>query len=185
VSIVRIPFLPGVVNTVDPTYTVTPVSITGFTSSGVAHIAAAVPALKSLMRWCRNGFKNGSKATNSDYSKDNSGGTNSKRSYKSLQDGRSKSPFSGQTIGGSGQLSKGSSNHRKDPYDLTSIADGEDNGEFVELHAVSPPADLDTQLKGEQAGQKAIPSPTVREYSEQELHDSSSDKSILHKDAYP
>jgi hypothetical protein len=184
VSIVRIPFLPGVVNTVDPTYTVTPVSITGFTSSGVAHIAAAVPALKSLMRWCKNGFKNGSKATNSDYSKENSGGTNSKRSYKSLKDGR-KSPFSGQTIGGSGQLSKGSSHKARDPYDLTSVADAEDNGEFVELHAVSPPAHLGAQSKGEQAGQKEIPSPTVRECSEQELHDSSSDKSILHKDGYP
>jgi hypothetical protein len=185
VSVVRIPFLPGVVNTVDPTYTVAPTSITGFVSSGVAHIAASVPALKSLFRWIHNGFKNGSKTTSSNYSKDNSAGTNSKRSYKSLQDSKNKSNFSGQTIGGSEHLTKGSSHERMDPYGLTTLGDVEENGEFVELHTVPPPAHLDTRSKAEQAGLKAMPSPTVREYTELELHDSSSDKSILHKDAFP
>jgi hypothetical protein len=168
VSIVRIPFLPGVVDTTDPTYTVTPTSITGFTSSGVAHIAAAIPTIKALLRFCYNGFKLDSKAPSS-YAKESSHGSSGRRSYKSL--GKK----------GPSQQSKGSSRNVIDPYGLTSLGDVEDNGAVMELHPVQTQTAHDTNSReGVDVKQMTV----VRESPEQELDDSSN-KSILQKDPLP
>jgi hypothetical protein len=168
VSIVRIPFLPGVVDTVDPTYTVTPTSITGFTSSAVAHVAAAIPTIKALLRFCYNGFKLDSKASSS-YAKESSHVSSGKRSYKSL--GKK----------GSSQQSKGSSRNAIDPYGLASLGDVEDNGEVMELHTVQTRTAHDTNSREEMDVKRMT---IVRESPDQELDDSSN-KSILHKDALP
>jgi hypothetical protein len=177
VAAIRIPFLPGVVDTTDPTYTVIPTSITGFAASGVSHITAAVPTFKSLFRFCQNGFKLDSKASSS-YAKKSTNGASSKRTYESLQDSKNNSTFSGKTLGTAGQLSKGSS---RDPYSLASIEDVEDNGEFVELHPVQTQAHKDTRLNAELDGQQVT---VVREVPDQEIDDSSN-KSILQKDLHP
>jgi hypothetical protein len=168
VSIVRIPFLPGVVDTTDPTYTVTPTSITGFVSSPVAHIAAAIPTIKALFRFCYNGFKINSKASSS-YAKESSHGSSGKRSYKSL--GKK----------GSSQLSKGSSRNPADPYGLMSLGDIEDNGALIELHPVQAATAQDTKSSEEIGGKRMT---VVRESPTQDLDDSSN-KSILQKDPHP
>jgi hypothetical protein len=176
VAVIRIPFLPGVVDTTDPTYTVIPTSITGFTASAVAHITAAVPTLKALFRFCQKGFKLDSKASSS-YAKKSTNGASSKRTYESLQDSK-KTIYSGKTVGTAGQLSKGSS---RDPYSLASIEDVEDNGEFVELHPVQTQTHKDTEADAELGGQQVT---VVSEISDQGFDDSSN-KSILQKDSYP
>jgi hypothetical protein len=180
VSIVRIPFLPGVVDTADPSYTVVGTALIGFTSSGVAHIAAAVPTTKALIRFCQNGFKLESKASSS-HAKSSEQSGSSKRSYKSLQDNKNNSASSGKPIGTAPQLSKGSSRGTADPYGLISIGDVEEGGEFMELHQVQTHAHKDAKTTGELGGHQVT---VVRECPDQELDDSSN-KSILQKDSYP
>jgi hypothetical protein len=143
VSVVRVPYLPGVVDTVDPSYTVVGSSITGFTASGVAHICAAVPTVKALFIFCKNGFKRDTKASSS-YAKSATYDASGKRSYKSLQDGKNNSTYSGKTLGARKQGSQGSSSDQKDPYRLFSIMDGLDDNDTVELHPV--PTHSDTAL---------------------------------------
>jgi hypothetical protein len=168
VSIVRIPFLPGVVDTIDPTYTVTPTSITGFTSSTVAHIAAAIPTIKALVRFCYKGFKVDSNLPSS-YAKESSHGSSGRRSYKSL----------GKKC--SAQQSKGSSRDAIDPYGLASLGDVEENGAVMELHPVQTQTAHDTNSREEVDVKRMT---VVRESPEQELDDSSN-KSILQKDSHP
>jgi hypothetical protein len=133
VSIVRVPFLSGVVSTVDPTYTVAPTSIIGFASSPVAHICAAVPTSKALFRFFANGFKLDTKPSSSNaYS-------STGKSYKSLKDSKNVSAHSGRTLGGDLQGSKGSSSNSKDPYRMSSFVDpvdAVDDGDTVELRTV-------------------------------------------------
>jgi hypothetical protein len=177
VSAIRIPFLPGVLDTTDPTYTVIPTSITAFAASGVGHITAAVPTVKALFRFCRNGFKLDSKASSS-YAKKSTNGASS--NYKSLQDSKNNSSISGKSIGTADRLSKGPP---RDPYSLASIVDGEDtHDESMELYPVQTQAHEDTKANAKLGGQQLT---VVREFPDQEELDDSSRKSILQKDSYP
>jgi hypothetical protein len=185
-SIARLPFLPGVVDTTDPTYTVTASSITGFISSGVAHICAAVPTTRHLIRYCRNGFKMPTK-TSSSYAAENTHDSTSKRSYKSLQDKKD-------SFGTVQQRSKASSHDTKDPYRLSTIMDAEDDGRFMELRPVQPSTHTDTQLDEDRGGQQVKGAwterveeqlPTiVRKSPSPGFDDSASNKAILHNDFY-
>jgi hypothetical protein len=134
-SIARLPFLPGVVDSADPTYTVTGTSVTGFVSSGVAHICAAVPTTRNLIRYCQNGFKMTTKPTSSCAAESTHDST-SRRSYKSLQDKKD-------SFGIVQQRSKASSRDTKDPYRLSTIMDAEDDGSLVELRPVRPSTHTD------------------------------------------
>jgi hypothetical protein len=179
-SIIRLPFLPGVTDTTDPTYTVTGTSITGFTSSGVAHICAAVPTIRNLIRYCQNGFKMPTKASSS-YAPDLSTyNSTSKRSYKSLQDNKN-------GFVTAQQRSKASSRDAKDPYRLSAIMDAENDGRVVELRAMDSPTHEDAltdEEPGGQEGKSGLPT-IVRESPSPGLDDSASQKSILHQHSYP
>lgn len=193
-SIARVPFLPGVVDTSDLTYTVTGTSITGFTSSGVAHICAAVPTVRNLLRFCQNGFKLDTKPSSS-YAAESTYDSSGKRSYKSLQDNKDNSSYSGKTIGTVHQRSRGLSRNTKDPFHLSSIMDAGDDGRLMELRTVQPPTHKDTQPnegRDEQQvriswTQRVEEQPPIigREFPEQDLDDSASNKAILHTDSYP
>jgi hypothetical protein len=119
-----VPFLPGVVSTVDPTYTITGTSITGYAASGIGHICAAVPALKNLMRFCRNGFKVIQSKASSSYTKGSDYDSSGKRSYKSLQDKK-----------------KG----KGDAFRISTMAGLEEDGRFMELRPVQPRAHSDEE----------------------------------------
>jgi hypothetical protein len=186
-AVVRIPFLPGVVDTTDPTYTVTGTSITGFTSSGVAHICAAVPTIRNLIRYCQNGFKmptNNSSGYTPDISTYNS---SSKRSYKSLQDKQS-------GFVTAQQRSKASSRETKDPYRLSAIMDAEIDDRAVELGAMNSPTQARAMNDEGRTGQEGKSQwtrrveeqlPTVaRESPSPGLDDSASQTSILHQHSY-
>lgn len=147
-AIARVPYLPGVVDTDDQTYTVLPTALLGFASSGVAHVCAATPAVKNLIRFCFNGFKLPTQASSS-YAKD-SKFDSSKRSYKSLQDNKGIS----QTIGSVPPRSKASSRDTIDHLQL-SIKDAEDDGGFVELRPVEPAA-RDTSGSGRTAREERV-----------------------------
>jgi hypothetical protein len=185
-SIARLPFLPGVVDTADPTYTVTGTSITGFVSSGVAHICAAVPTTRNLIRYCQNGFKMSTKPTSS-YAAEGTQDSTSRRSYKSLQDKKDR-------FGTAQQRSKASSRDPKDPYRLSTIMDAEDDGRFVELRPIQSSTHTDTQLDEDRGGQQVKGAwtehveeqlPTiVRESPSPGFDDSASNKAILHNDPY-
>jgi hypothetical protein len=179
-SIARLPFLPGVTDTTDPTYTVTGTSITGFTSSAVAHICAAVPTIRNLIRYCQNGFKMPTKPSSSYAPNLSTYNSTSKRSYKSLQD--NKNGFITAQ-----QRSKASSRDTKDPYRLSAIMDSEDDGRVVELHAMDPHTHPDALADEERdAGERKSGLPTiVRESPSPGLDDSASQKSILHQHSYP
>lgn len=186
-SIVRLPFLPGVVDTIDPTYTVTGTSITGFTSSGVAHICAAVPTIRNLIRYCQNGFKMPTNIPSS-YTTDRSTyNSTSKRSYKSLQDKNNASNTAQ-------QRGKASSRDTKDPYRLSAIVDAEIDGTVVELCAINSPTHANALNDGEQDGQEGEIRWTQRveeqfptivgESPSPGLDDSASQKSILRQHPY-
>jgi hypothetical protein len=191
VSIVRLPFLPGVTDTNDQTYTVTATSITGFVSSGVAHICAAVPTVQTLLRFCRNGFKLDTKPSSS-YAKESTYDSSAKRSYKSLQDTKSNITNPNRTLGIAQQRSKGSSRNTMDPFRLSSLTDTEENGCFMELRTMQTPTRNGTKPNEEQGGQQVLDpwtprveklAPTiVRKTPEPVLDDSASNKAILHGD---
>jgi hypothetical protein len=169
VSIVRVPFLPGVVDTTDPSYTVAPTSVIGFACSGVSHVCAAVPTVKAFFRFCKNGFKHESKSSSS-YATKESNYDSSKQSYKSLQDSKGNAVNPRNTIGSAGQLRKRPS---RDAFGLSSPANVEGNGGFMELGAVRTPAGKGTGA-------------LVRELdAEAEVDDGASGKAILHKYEYP
>lgn len=186
-SIVRLPFLPGVVDTIDPTYTVTGTSITGFTSSGVAHICAAVPTIRNLIRYCQNGFKMPTNVPSS-YTTDRSTyNSTSKRSYKSLQDKKNGSSTAQ-------QRGKASSRDTKDPYRLSAIVDAENDGTVIELRAIDSPNHANALNDEDQDGQEGkirwtqrveeqLPT-IVRESPSPGLDDSASQKSILRQHPY-
>jgi hypothetical protein len=146
---------------------VAPTSILGFAGSGVAHICAAVPTTKALFRFCKNGFKHPSKLSSS-YAANESDYTSSKKSYKSLQDSKGNSINARNTIGSVGQLRKRSS---CDGLRMSSLAEAEGEGGFMELEAVRAP-------EGKGAG-------AIMRESEAEVDDASSGKAILDKYEYP
>jgi hypothetical protein len=179
VAVIRIPFLPGVTDTTDPTYTVIPTSVTAFAASSVGHITCAVPTVKALFRFCQNGFKLDSKASSS-YAKKSTNGSSSKRSYKSLQNSKDASSISGKSVGtAEPRSSKGAP---RDPYSLAFIGGEGDDDEFMELHPVQTQANKDIKAEAGLGGQQLT---VVREFSDPAELDDSSNKSILHKDSYP
>ena len=186
-SVVRLPFLKGVVDTTDSTYTVTGTSITGFTTSGVAHVCAGVPTIRNLIRFCRNGFKMPTKAS-SGYAR-NAGGYNSssKRSHKSLE--HKKNGFVTAQ-----QRSKALSRDTKDPYRLSAIMETEIDGRVVELREMDATNHTDalddregvgdqTESGWTRRGEGEIPT-IVRKSSSPGLEDSASQKSILNQHSY-
>ncbi|KAI4956659.1 hypothetical protein J4E91_000872 [Alternaria rosae] len=177
----------GVVDTTDPTYTVTGTSITGFTSSGVAHICAAVPTIRNLIRYCQNGFKMPTNVPSGYTSDPSTYNSTSKRSYKSLQDKNLGS-------GTAQQRGKASSRDTKDPYRLSAIVDAENDGTVVELRAIDSPTHANGSNDEEQDGQEGksrwtqrveeqLPT-IVRESPSPGLDDSASQKSILRQHPY-
>ena len=171
---IRIPFLSGVTDTTDPTYTVIPTSITAFAASAVGHITAAVPTVKALFRFCKNGFKLDSKASSS-YAKKSAG--SSKRSYKSIQDSKDNATLSVKTVGTAG---KGPA---PDPYSLASIMNAyvEDNEDHMELHPVQTHVHEDNKANAELDEQQVT---VMHAFSTDQELDDSSDKSILQRDPY-
>jgi hypothetical protein len=186
VSIVRVPFLKGVVDQSDQTYTIVGTSMTTFIASGLGHFCAAVPTVQALLRYVTNGFKNKTQASSSS-KKSGSYESGKKKSYKSLEDSNNASNYSGDT-----KVSKQRSKEGfKDPYRLSTQqfsrfeveGDEVDDDRFVELRPMETSVtkhpqsahDQTGDLQGHHGGQQpvtvAVLSPVVE--------DSSSDKSIL------
>jgi hypothetical protein len=78
VSIARVPFLKGVVDKSDQTYTVAMSSILGFAASGIGHVCAAVPTVRAFVRYCMNGFKVDSQVASSNNDKTSGNGSGNK-----------------------------------------------------------------------------------------------------------
>jgi hypothetical protein len=189
-SIARVPFLPGVVDTIDPTYTVVGTSLTGFISSAVAHTCATVPTVKTLFRFCRNGFKHDTKAS-SGYVKEHTSDSSGKRSYKSLQDSKNHSTYSGKQLDSSQQRSKVALRDKKDPFHIPSMidVDAENEEGFMELRPVKTHSDGERYVQQDKivwSERVDAQSPTtIRETPEPELDDSASNRAILRYDLYP
>jgi hypothetical protein len=190
VSIARVPFLPGVVDTVDPSYTVVGTGLTGYITSAVGHVCATVPTVKTLFRYCRNGFKHNTKAS-SGYVKEHTSDSSGKRSYKSLQDGKSNTTYSGTPLDSTQQRSKGALRNKMDPFPIPSIidVDAENEEGLMELRAVKTHSHgerdvhQDKILWNERV--EAQSPTTIRETPEPEIDDSASNRSILRYDLYP
>jgi hypothetical protein len=190
VSIARVPFLKGVVDQRDQTYTIVGTTMSVFIASGLGHFCAAVPTVQALLRYVRNGFKNLTQALSSYRS---SLSSDTKKPYGSLEGSKNSSNYSGQTLKVSKQRSKEGS---KDPYRLStqhfSRFEAEDNylgdDQFMEMRPVETFVTKHTQSahgqtedsKGHFGGDQPVTivvSSPVRE-------DSSSDKAILDKEYF-
>lgn len=153
-------------------------------------MCAAVPTLKYLFKYCINGFNHdiGTKASSVHVQDPHD--SNSKRSYKSLQDSKNSSNLS----------SKGSSRKRKDPYRITNILKTQDDEAIVELNAVSPRSveereilsantspDSSVRTSAKTSWRNSLEKQftNIRKTLELERDDSASNKSILPKHAYP
>jgi hypothetical protein len=186
VSIVRVPFLKGVVDQSDQTYTIVGTSMSTFIASGLGHFCAAVPTVQALIRYVTNGFKHQTQASSSS-KKSGSYESGKKKSYKTLEDSNNASNYSGDT-----KVSKQRSKEGfKDPYRLSTQqfsrfeveGDEVDDDRFVELRPMETFVTKHTQSAHDQTGDPqghhggqqpvtvAVLSPVVE--------DSSSDKSIL------
>lgn len=189
VSIARVPFLKGVVDQSDQTYTIVGTSMSTFIASGLGHFCAAVPTVPALVRFIVNGFKRKTEASSSYGQSDRSYESSKKKSYKSLEDKKSAgSNYSGDTLKVSKQRSK---NGGKDPYRLSTQnftrfeCDGDDMGDdrFVELRPVET---FVTKHNSEQAiepqDHHGGNQPVTIVVSSPVLEDSSSDKAILDKE---
>jgi len=181
-----VPFLPGVTDTADPTYTSVGTSVTGFVASGVGHVCAAVPTVKTLFRFCRNGFTRKTKTT-SGYVRDGTIGSSGKRDYKSLQDSKNSSTYSRKTLNSTQQRHKESSRGKRDPFHIPSMidVDVENEAGLVELQPVKAQSNgrADTQqARNFWIGRAEAQFPTtVRELSELEVDDSASNKARFHR----
>lgn len=180
VSIARIPFIPGVLQSSDPTYTILGTSITAYSASAVAHVCAAVPTTKNLVRFCANGFKQVTQGS-SGFSKNSEANSSGKRDYKSLEKKSGGSGLSGKTL----QAGK---RGKKDPYRIETIQ-GMNDGEFMEMRPVAKGSQLgwerDDGLDEEMGwakGKGSQPNPIIRINSEPELDDSASNKTMIEKD---
>jgi hypothetical protein len=189
VSIARVPFLKGVVDQSDQTYTVTGTSMSTFIASGLGHFCAAVPTVQALVRYVMNGFKNVTRASSSYKNSRSNASSNKKKPYKSLEDSKNASNYSGETLKVSKQRSKGGF---KDAFRLSTQqfsrfeVEGHELGDdqFMELQtfatkkhtksAHGQTGDSQDHFGGEQSVTVVVSSP-VRE-------DSSSDKAILDKE---
>ncbi|KAL5113521.1 hypothetical protein ACEQ8H_008606 [Pleosporales sp. CAS-2024a] len=183
IAIARVPFLPGVTDTVDQTYTVMMTSFTGYLASAVAHICATVPALRNLIRFCMNGFK---KAPT--YAQPASTGTGytskpGKRSYKSLSNDKK--------LASAQHASKGSSRISKDPYSIHSVVGLDEEAFVVELGPVDDPAYTAAAAAAPPPAEdgmvehgKQHPVMMIRASPSPDLDDSASNKTILQKDPY-
>lgn len=189
VSIARVPFLKGVVDQSDQTYTIVGTSLSTFIASGLGHFCAAVPTVQSLIRFVVNGFKNKTQISASYGQSDRSYESSKKKSYKSLDDKKSGgSNYSGDTLKVSKQRSK---NSGKDPYRLSTQnftrfeCEGDDIGNdrslelrpvetFVNKHKYSQAEESQSHQGGHQPVTIIVSSPV--------LEDSSSDKAILEKE---
>lgn len=184
------PFLKGVVDQSDQTYTVVGTSMSTFIASGLGHFCAAVPTVQALIRYVTNGFKNVTQASSSSYKNSRTyASSGRKKPYESLEDSKNASNYSGDTLKTvSKQRSKGGP---KDPYRLSTqqfsrfeVEDGElGDDHFMELRTVTkhtqstagPSGDSQSHVsEGEDPVTIVVSSP-VRE-------DSSSDKAILDKE---
>ena len=185
VSIARVPFLKGVVDQSDQTYTVVGTSMSTFIASGLGHFCAAVPTVQALLRYVTNGFKNHTQKSSS-YKNSRSDASSGKK--KSFKESKNSSNYSGDTL----KVSKQRSKQGKDRFRLStqqfSRFDIEDNdlGDdcFMELQPVDTcvtkntySADVQANEEGHHSGEQPVTivvSSPVRE-------DSSSDKAILDK----
>jgi hypothetical protein len=189
VSIVRVPFLKGVVDQSDQTYTVVGTSMSTFIASGLGHFCATVPTVQALIRYVMNGFKNQTQASSS-YKKSGSYESGKKKSYKSLEDSNNASNYSGDTLKVSKQRSKEGS---KDPYRLSTQqfsgfemeGDEVDDDRFMELRPLETAVTKNTRSQlahdqtGDPQGHHGGQQPVTVAVLSPVLEDSSSDKAIL------
>lgn len=175
VSIARVPFLKGSVDQSDQTYTGTGTFMGVYIASGLGHLCAAVPTTQSLLRYVVNGFKTPTQASSSN-NKSGPYGSGKKKSYKSLENSKNASNYSGDTLKVSTQRSK---ERRKDPWRLSTqqfsrfeVEDGElGDDQFMELRPVKQIEHSEGHYGGQQSVTTVVSSPV--------LEDSSSDKAIL------
>lgn len=169
------PFLKGSVDQSDQTHTGTGTFMGVYIASGLGHLCAAVPTTQSLLRYVVNGFKTSTQASSS-YNKSASYESGKKKSYKSLENSRKASNYSGDTLKVSTQRSK---EKRKDPWRLSTQqfsrfeVEGDELGDdrFMELRSVKQKGDSEGHYGGQQSVTTVVSSPV--------LEDSSSDKAIL------
>jgi hypothetical protein len=185
VSIARVPFLKGVVDQSDQTYTLVGSTMSVFIASGLGHFCAAVPTVQALIRYVRSGFRNLTQASSSYKS---SGSSSKKKPYESLGDSKNASNYSGDTLKVSKQRSKEGS---KDPYRLSTQqfsrfeVEGNDLGDdrFMELRPVKTFVTKHTQSAHGQTGDSQAhfggEQPVTIVVSSPVREDSSSDKAIL------
>ncbi|KAF3003439.1 hypothetical protein E8E13_002027 [Curvularia kusanoi] len=187
VSIARIPFLKGVVDPNDQTYTVVGTSMSTFIASGLGHFCAAVPTVQALLRYVMNGFKNVTQASSS-YNKSGSyESSKKKKSYKSLEDSKNASNYSGDTLKVSKQRSKDGG---KDPYRLSTQhfsrfeVEGDEIGDdqFMEMRPVNKSVEAAQGQTGDAQDHHGGEPPVTIVVSSPVLEDSSSDKAILDKE---
>lgn len=165
--------------------------MTTFIASGLGHFCAAVPTVQALIRYVMNGFKNKTQASSS--YKSHSYESSKKKSYKSLEDSKNASNYSGSTLKVSKQRSKES---RKDAYRLSTQhfsrfeIEGDEVGDdqFMELRPAKTFVNKNAQSAqgqaGDSEGQHGNGPPVTVVVSSPVLEDSSSDKAILDKE-YP
>jgi hypothetical protein len=157
-----------------------------FIASGLGHFCAAVPTVQALVRYVMSGFKNVTRASSSHKNSRSYGSSNKKKPYKSLEDSKIASNYSGDTLKVSKQRSKEGA---KDPYRLSTQqfsrfeVEGDDLGDdqFMELRPVErkSPFGQAGSSQGDFGGEQPVTivvSSPVRE-------DSSSDKAILDKES--
>lgn len=189
VSIARVPFLKGVVDQSDQTYTIVATSMSTFIASGLGHFCATVPTVQPLIRFVTNGFKNKTQTSSSYGHSGRSYESSKKKSYKSLEDKKSAgSNYSGDTLKVSKQRTKDGG---KDPYRLSTQnftrfeCDGEDvsDDRFMELRPVQTfVTKHNPSQAGESQGYHNGDQPITIVVSSPVLEDSSSDKAILNKE---
>ena len=183
------PFLKGVVDQSDQTYTVTGTSMSTFIASGLGHFCAAVPTVQALIRYAMNGFKNQTQKSSSYKNSRSNASSGKKKSYKSLEDSKNSSNYSGETL----KVSKQRSKQSKDPFRLStqqfSRFEVEDNdiGDdcFMELQPVETYVNKDTHANGQAGdseGHHGGQQPVTIVVSSPVMEDSSSDKAILDKE---
>lgn len=189
VVIARVPFLKGVVDQSDQTYTIVASSMSTFIASGLGHFCAAVPTVQALIRFVINGFKNKTQASSSYGQSGRSYESSKKKSYRSLEDKKSAgSSYSGATFKVSKQRSKDAG---RDPYRLSTQnftrfeCDGDNVGEDLSME-LQPAETFVTKHNPDQAGESrghdGGDQPITVVVSSSVLDDSASDKAILDRE---
>ena len=184
------PFLKGVVDKSDQTYTIVGTSLSTFIASGLGHFCAAVPTVQALVRYVMNGFKNQTQKSSSYKNSRSNASSGKKKSFKSLEKSKNSSNYSGDTL----KVSKQRSKQGKDRFRLSTQQfsrfdiDDNDLGDdcFMELQPVetcvtktSHSADVQA---GDLEGHRGGGQPVTIVVSSPVMEDSSSDKAILDKE---